>query len=319
MNAIVAGIGEALERLGRALADPARLGPLLQAILLIVLGYVLARLARRLVAHLTQGARPQSSLLAQRATAYLIFGIFLVSGLRELGFDFTVILGAAGILTAAAAFASQTSASNIISGLFLGLERSVEIGEIITVNGITGEVLSIDLLSTRLRTFDNLLVRVPNETMVKAEITNLGRFPIRRFDLQVGVAYREDLAKVRRILEAVADRNPLCLEEPKPLIIAQGYGASSIDFQLSVWSRRENYLDLRNQIHQEVKEAFDREGIEIPFPHVSLYAGQATAPLPVRFEQAPSSDAPVSPEHGGKGASRSAEGDEGRRPEAGPR
>lgn len=286
MTELLAGLTGALGRLGQALTDPARLAPLLQALVLVVIGYLLARVARRLVAHVTQAARPQSSLLAQRTAMYVVLGIFLVSALRELGFDFTVILGAAGILTAAAAFASQTSASNIISGLFLGLERSVEIGDVITVNGITGEVLSIDLLSTRLRTFDNLLVRVPNETMVKTEITNLARFPIRRYDLQLGVAYKEDLAKVRRVLEEVADRNPLCLEEPRPLIIAQGYGASSIDLQLSVWSRREAYLDLRNQIHQQVKEAFDREGIEIPYPHVSVYAGQASGPLPLRLERA---------------------------------
>ena len=265
-------------RAGRALADPERLGPLLQAAVLVVAGLVLARLARGLVRRLARGASVQSRVLMQRTASYTILGVFFVSALRQLGFDFTVLLGAAGILTAAAAFASQTSASNVISGLFLGLERSVEIGDVITVGTVTGEVLSIDLLSTRLRTFDNLLVRIPNETMVKTEITNLNRFPIRRYDLRVGVAYREDLGRVRQVLLDVADRNPLCLEEPAPLVIAQGYGASSIDFQLSVWARREAYLEVRNQIHQQVKEAFDREGIEIPFPQMTMHTAQSVVP-----------------------------------------
>lgn len=272
MTGLLDSLRTGMARLGRVLADPDRLGPLLQAIVLVAAGVVAARLARGLIGRLARGRSVQTRVLMQRSASYLILGIFFVSALRQLGFDFTVLLGAAGILTAAAAFASQTSASNVISGLFLGLERSVEIGDVITVGNVTGEVLSIDLLSTRLRTFDNLLVRVPNETMVKTEITNLNRFPIRRYDLRVGVAYKEDLARVRRVLLEVAELNPLCLEEPGPLIIAQGYGTSSIDFQLSVWARREAYLEVRNQIHQQVKEAFDREGIEIPFPQMTMHA-----------------------------------------------
>ena len=85
----------------------------------------------------------------------------------------------------------------------------------------------MNLLSVKLRTFDNLFVRIPNETMIKSEVTNLRRFPIRRIDLQIGVAYKEDLREVREVLLEVADRNPLCLEEPAPLIIFQGDGDSS--------------------------------------------------------------------------------------------
>ena len=260
-----------------------RLGPLLQALALLVAGILLARAARFAVRRWTSGLSAQQRMLLVRGVGYTVFGLFAVSALRELGFDFAVLLGAAGIVTVAVGFASQTSASNLISGLFLVFERTIEVGDVITVEGVTGEVLSIDLLSTRLRTFDNLLVRIPNETMVKARITNLNRFPIRRYDLLVGVAYKEDIAHVKRVLLEVADRNPLCLEEPAPLIIAQGYGASSVDFQLSVWAKTENYLDLRNSIHEEVKEAFDREGIEIPYPHVSVYAGALTEAIPMRM------------------------------------
>ncbi|MDZ7799751.1 MAG: mechanosensitive ion channel family protein [Trueperaceae bacterium] len=271
MTELLAPVGDALGWIGGALAEPARLGPAVRAVALFVAGLVLAGLSRRMVGHLMRGRRAQSRVLMVRTARYVVLGLFTVSALRQLGFDFTVILGAAGILTAAVAFASQTSASNMISGLFLGLERSVEIGDVIKVSGITGEVRSIDLLSTRLRTFDNLLVRIPNETMVRSEVTNVGRYPIRRYDLPVGVAYDTDLTLVKRILMEVADRNPLALEEPAPLIIAQGYGASSIDVQFSVWAARDNYLEVRNQIHQQVKEAFDREGIVIPFPHVTLH------------------------------------------------
>jgi small-conductance mechanosensitive channel len=154
---------------------------------------------------------------------------------------------------------------------------------VIRVGSTTGEVLSVDLLSVKLRTFDNLFVRIPNETMIKAEIVNLQRFPIRRYDLQVGVAYREDMRAVREALTAVAEENPLCLEEPAPLILFQGYGESSLNFQFSVWASQENFLTVRNMIPTEVKEAFDERGIEIPFPQRTLVPSSDGQPFPIRM------------------------------------
>jgi small-conductance mechanosensitive channel len=255
----------------------------LRAGLLLLVGYTLARLVstaapklfrRRLTAH--------HAMLLHRGLFYLILGLFLVSALRELGFNLGVLLGAAGVLTVAIGFASQTSASNLISGLFLLAEEPFAVGDVVKVGNTTGEVLSIDLLSLKLRTFDNLYVRIPNETLIKSEVTNLTRFPIRRLDLQLGVAYKEDIAKVRETLSGVADANPLCLEEPPPLFIFQGFGDSALNMQFSVWAKRENFLELRNTIHQEIKAAFDGSGIEIPFPHRTLYAGSVTEPFPVR-------------------------------------
>jgi small-conductance mechanosensitive channel len=253
---------------------------ILHTLALLIAGFVLSRLARLAVQRgLSRQLSRQQLMLAHRAAYYTILLLFVASALRQIGFDLTVLLGAAGILTVAIGFASQTSASNLISGLFLVFEGAVEVGDVIRVGDITGEVLSVDLLSTKLRTFDNLLVRVPNETMVKANITNMNRFPIRRVDLQIGVAYKEDLGQVAAILKAVADKHPLCLEEPAPMIIAQGFGESSVDYQLSVWAKTENFLALRNAMQNDIKNAFDREGVEIPFPHRTLFLGEGAAPL----------------------------------------
>lgn len=210
--------------------------------------------------------------------------------LGELGFHVGVLMGAAGLFTVALGFASQTSASNLISGLFLIIEQPFVIGDIVRVEDVTGEVLSIDLLSIKLRTFDNLFVRVPNETIIKTKVINLTHFPIRRIDLQVGVAYKEDLPRVREVLAEVADRNPLCLDEPAPVYIFKGFGESSLDMQFSVWTKRENYLALLNSIYLEIKAAFDAAGIEIPFPHRSLYTGSVTDPFPIRIVERESAD-----------------------------
>ena len=273
-----------LQTLVASVAANALVVAIIRASLLLVVGLVLIRFVRALMERsLSTRLAQQQLTLARRAVTYTLFLLFLASALRELGFNFGVLLGAAGILTLAIGFASQTSVSNIISGLFIILERSIEVGDVIKVGSTAGEVIAIDLLSTKLRTFDNLLVRIPNETMIKAEITTLTRFPIRRLDLRIGVAYKDDLQQVEQVLLAVADRNPLSLQEPQPLLIARGFGESSIDYLLGVWVKRENFLELRNQIYREIKEAFDDAGIEIPFPQRSVHAGSTSEPLPVRL------------------------------------
>lgn len=259
-----------------------------RATILLIVGLVIASiLARGMHRVALKYSDVQRAMLARRIVYYLVLVLTLISVLNELGFSLTVLLGAAGVLSVAIGFASQTSASNLISGLFLIAEKPFVLGDLITVNGVTGEVLSIDLLSVKLRTFDNLFVRVPNETLIRSEITNLSRFPIRRVDMKLGVAYKEDLDRVRRILLQTATDNPLSLEDPEPKVIFQGFGDSSLDLQLSVWALRENYLALRNSIATDVKNALDREGIEIPFPHVSLYTGEDTKPFPVTLDKPP--------------------------------
>jgi small-conductance mechanosensitive channel len=267
-----------------AFFDSDRVAVVLKAGLMVLVGLLLARiLSAGVVRLLIHQADVHQRMLLRRVTFYLVAGLFVASAMTQLGFDMGVLLGAAGILTVAIGFASQTSASNVISGLFLLGEKAFAVGEFIRIGNTTGEVMSIDLLSVKLRTFDNLYVRVPNENLVKSEITNLTRYPIRRVDLQIGVAYKEDMDHVRSVLMEVADRNPLSLEEPAPVFIYQGYGESALTFQFSVWATRETFLDLKNSIQIDIINAFDEHGIEIPFPHRSLYTGSLTEPFPVRM------------------------------------
>ena len=254
-----------------------------RAILIVIVGALIAKLVSSALLRVAGNKMDtHHAMLLKRGSYYIILSLFLISALHELGFKISILLGAAGILSVAVGFASQTSASNLISGLFLMAERPFTVGDSIRVGTTTGEVLSIDLLSVKLRTYDNLFVRIPNETLIKTEVTTLTRFPIRRIDVLVGVAYKEDLKKVRTVLDAIADKNPLCLEEPKPVYIFQGFGESSLDIQYSVWAKRENFLSLKNSIHEEIKNGFDEHGIEIPFPHRSIYAGSVTDPFPVK-------------------------------------
>ncbi|KXS52544.1 MAG: mechanosensitive ion channel protein MscS, partial [Marinobacter sp. T13-3] len=221
--------------------------------------------------------------MIRRLVFYLVFIIFAMAALREVGFSLQVLLGAAGILTVAIGFASQTSASNIISGLFLVMEKPFEIGNLIEVDATVGEVVAIDLLSVKLRTRDNLYVRIPNETLIKTRVVNRSRFPIRRVDLLIGIAYAEDVERVKELLLSLAEQNTVCLEEPKPFVLVTGFGASSVDLQFSFWVVQEEFLEGRGAMMIEIKKALDQAGIEIPFPHTSVYAGSHSAPFRIQL------------------------------------
>ncbi|MBC8180707.1 mechanosensitive ion channel family protein [candidate division KSB1 bacterium] len=254
---------------------------------LLFLGFpALFLLSKWIRKYTSQKFSPQQGMIFSKFVLYTGVVIIVFSVLSELGFKLTHLLGAAGIIGIAVGFASQTSMSNIISGLFLIAEKPFQVDDIITVQNITGIVLSIDILSVKLRTFDNKYIRIPNETIIKSDVTNVTHFPIRRVDLNVGVAYKEDIARVREVLLDVAKKNPLCLNEPEPLVIFSGFGNSSLDLKLLVWAVKSDWLSLKNKIAEEIKKRFDEEGIEIPFPHLSLYSGSVTQPIPVNIVKA---------------------------------
>lgn len=256
----------------------------LRVTLVLAVGFPLLLLASRW-ARRTFEARfsPQWGLVTGKAVFYVGLALLLVSALRELGIGLAPLLGAAGIVGIAVGFASQTSVSNMISGLFLIAEQPFAVDDIVEVDTTVGRVLSIDLMSVKIRTFDNRYVRIPNETLIKTQVTTITRFPIRRMDINVGVAYRENVERVRGVLLEVAAANPDALVEPAPTVWFDGFGASSVDLRLTVWATKENFWDLRNALQEEVKARFDREDIEIPFPHRTLYTGSVTEAFPLRL------------------------------------
>ena len=257
-----------------------RVALLARSLTLLLAGLIVARLAASsLVRMLSKRLDRQQVRLGQRLVFYLVFGLFLTTALHQLGFNLGVILGAASIATVAIGFAAQTSTANIISGLFLIAERPFTIGDVIQVGGTSGVVLSIDWLSVKLRTFDNLYVRIPNEALIKSEIRTLSRFPIRRFDLKFLVAYEEDLNQVRGLLLEIGRENPLVLEEPRPLILMQGFEESGVAVRFSVWAKRENSLEVKNRVLEEIKETFQEHQIDIPIRPITLYQAPLSEPL----------------------------------------
>ncbi|MDX1755909.1 MAG: mechanosensitive ion channel family protein [Marinobacter sp.] len=264
-------------------------GQWLAALVLLAMGVVLASLGGRGIARVVQARSSRHhAVMLRRLVFYVVLAIFIMAAMREVGFSLEVLLGAAGILTVAVGFASQTSASNMISGLFLLVERPFELGNYIEVEGTVGEVVGIDMLSVKLRTPDNLYVRIPNETLIKTRVVNRSRFPIRRIDLTVGIAYAEDVERVEALLLDLAKREPRCLEEPKAFVLVTAFAASSVDLQFSFWVPKDQVLEGRSNMMVAIKRELDRAGIEIPFPHTSVYAGSHSEPFRVELTRAPS-------------------------------
>ena len=252
------------------------------AVVIIIGGIIVVAVLSK-VALTISGERlgPQGTMVLKKLIRYIGYAFAFILALNQMGLNLGAILGAAGVAGIAIGFAAQTSLSNIISGFFMIGERPFELGDVIEVDGISGTVDTIGLLSLTLRTFDNRSVRIPNETLVKTNVTNITRHPIRRFNLNIGVAYDENIGHVLKVMKEVAETNVQCLDEPEPLLIFTGFGDSSLNFLLGAWCIQEDYGTLRNTLPRELKERFDAENIEIPFPHMTLAAGKALGTIPV--------------------------------------
>ncbi len=253
-----------------------RLSEILVALVLCLVGFILARVISNTFIR-TVGSRfnAHQRLVWRRGIFYFIFLLFVVASLKEAGFKLSVFLGAAGILTVALGFASQTSATNLISGLFLIGEGSFEIGDTIQItlirgHTIEGEVISIDLLSVKLLTLDNVYVRLPNEQLIRAPVHNLSKFPIRRIPIVVAINFNEDINKVREVLLNVANDYPLTLADPKPRVSVTAFGESSIELLFALWCKQDNFLQVKDEIHEMIRNRFVENQIEIPVPKIGF-------------------------------------------------
>ena len=253
-----------------------RLTELLVAVLLAVIGFLIARfISNTFIRTVGMRFNAHQQLVWRRGIFYFIFLIFVMASLKEAGFKLSVFLGAAGILTVALGFASQTSASNLISGMFLIGEGSFEVGDTIQLtlirgHTIEGEVISIDLLSVKLLTQDNVYVRLPNEQLIRAPVHNLSKFPIRRIPITLAINFHEDIIKVREVLLDAVNKYPLVLADPKPAVTVTAFRESSIELLFAIWCKRENFLQVRDEMQERIRNAFVDNKIEIPVPKMGF-------------------------------------------------
>ncbi len=212
--------------------------------------------------------------ILRSAVAYGIWLTAIVIVLNIMGIKIESLITSLGLMSVAIGFAAQATISNFISGLMIMFDRSVRIGDVIEVNGNIGTIHSIGILSTRLKTFDNLLIRVPNRELLDSDVKNYTFFDIRRFEILVGVSYSTDLQKAREvILKALSEIEDI-LDDPAPLVWVTEFADSSINLSVKAWCSREKLFDVRDIAAQRIKEALDEAGIEIPFPQVVVHMAE---------------------------------------------
>ncbi|MBP7333906.1 MAG: mechanosensitive ion channel family protein [Candidatus Cloacimonas sp.] len=260
-----------LEKLTGDFITPEKISLIIRVILILVIGIPLIRLIRSIAKRIVKDRlSPQSEQLVVRSVYYVAILILLITLLNEFGFRLSAILGAAGIFGVAIGFASQTSFSNIISGIFLISEKPFQVGDVVQVSSNIGTIESIDLLSIKLKTPDNRYIRVPNETMIKTEVINITRYPIRRLDIYVSVSYNDNLEKVKTVFMDIIANEPLALKEPAPLFSIEKFDESGIKILYGVWVNKEDYLALKNSLMINLKDKFEHEHITIPYPHIFI-------------------------------------------------
>lgn len=237
---------------------------------LLMVGLIGGRLLARLAARLAgRRGSAQHVMVARRAALWGVWLLVAFSVLRQLGIDIGVLLGAAGVLSVAIGFASQTSASNLISGLFLLGERSFVVGDTIRMGTTVGEVLSIDLLSVKLRTSDNLYVRVPNETLIKSEIVNLTRFPVRQIAVELRVAFTEDLDRIQRLVSEVVEGIPELFADPAPQVHVDRLGELGVQLRVLVWTSSDGWYARQGRLVAGLLRALTAAGVHLPSPPVA--------------------------------------------------
>ena len=181
------------------------------------------------------------------------------------------LIGAAGLVVG---LALQGTLSNFASGMLILIYRPFDVGDIIEIDGVTGTVHSMTLLSTSIKTFDNQHLVVPNNNIWGTTIVNVTGSKTRRVDLVFGIGYGDDMAKAEQIMLEVVSKHDLVLEQPAPTIKVNELADSSVNFVCRPWVKTENYLDVYWDITRQVKEEFDKQGVSIPFPQRDVHVHQ---------------------------------------------
>lgn len=185
------------------------------------------------------------------------------------GVDFSGLLVAGGIFGVVIGFATQSVVSNLISGIFLMIEKPAKQGDKIEIPGtdVNGTLLDISTFSVRVRKFDGTIIRVPNESFFTSNIRSLSSSPVRRTNAFIGIAYKEDIDGAISVIEKEIRKSmPFVLTLPKPSFRVNELADSSVNIEILVWHPRDDWDNVGPVLLKVAKKALDDAGIEIPFP-----------------------------------------------------
>ena len=269
---------------------------LLALVLLFGLVVLAERVARRyFITRLLQRTHlePAMQFALARVIGYALLGLGFYISLQMLGVNLSSLAFVAGAVGVGLGFGLQNIISNFISGLIILAERPIAIGDRVEIGGVAGQVREISLRSTTVITNDNMAIIVPNADFITQRVTNWSYADPRvRFRIPFGVAYGTDLPKLRKLMLEVADEHPKALKDPAPELFFVGFGDSSLNFELAVWSSESTTSprQFRSDLFFAIEKKLRESGIEIPYPqqdlHVRTVAGYAR-PVPATQDGKP--------------------------------
>ncbi|GAB2997365.1 mechanosensitive ion channel domain-containing protein [uncultured Cyclobacterium sp.] len=243
----------------------------------IVLVFIVSELARRFLANKVL-ARYKIEVGMRQSIAtffkYLLIIIGLITILQNSNVDLSALGILAGAIGVGIGFGLQNITNNFISGLIILLERPIKVGDRIEVDEVYGDVERISARSTTILTNDNISIIVPNSQFIDNSVINWSHNDSNiRFNIPVGVSYKEEPEKIRRILLEVVKEFPGVLTKPEPDVLFDKYNDSSIDFNLRVWTTEYTNKPnvLKSQLYYAIFQKFAEENVEIPFPQRDLH------------------------------------------------
>lgn len=244
---------------------------LIGALFVIFLMWLVFKLIKHFVKKISAGKIQQQYILVITKTiSYIFYALVVMYVLSLFGVKLGAIWGAAGIAGIAVGFAAQTSVSNLISGLFVLGEKAMKVGDFIEVGGVSGTVDSVGLLSIKIHTVNNQMVRIPNSSIINSNFQNNSFFEIRRFSFEFSVDYATDMNVALEALSSVPELCPSVLKDPAPAVWYNGFGESGINIVLAVWFNPSDLVKMKNEVYIAIKKVFDEKNINIPFNRLDV-------------------------------------------------
>lgn len=253
---------------------------LIGAVLVLIIGFAVARMIRGSVRKAMMQANAEPTLIpfAASLTYYLVLMVVVIAVLRFFGVEVTSIIAIMGAAAFAVGLALQGTLSNFAAGVMLLIFRPFKVGEAVDVGGTIGVVQAIQIFSTILNTPDNVRVVMPNSSVWGQQIRNFATNDTRRNDMVVGVSYSDDLDKAMDVIQRTLEADPRVLKEPSSTVAVSELGDSSVNIVVRPWCKREDYWALRFDLTKKLKESLEAAGCSIPFPQRDVHLFQEKVP-----------------------------------------
>jgi small-conductance mechanosensitive channel len=247
---------------------------LIIAAVILILSFVISKILSLYVRRtLKNKATKDSREIIVKILSYFVLLIGVIWSLSVVGLKLSGLLVAGGIAGIVLGFASQSIVGNLVSGLFLILERPIRIGNTININDITGIVEDIKIISTTIRTFEGYQIRIPNEMLFTANISNFVANVVRRFEYDIGIRYDDNADQAITIINDLIEKEPFALKNPEPLVWVNKLGDSAVNVNVKIWAPVSEWWALKTKMLWRLKKALEEQGIEIAFPQQVLWFG----------------------------------------------